>query len=47
MSEILNMAMSVHARYLMPFVIGLMAILFSDHIINVIYTAIGAGRSRR
>lgn len=46
MSEILNMAMSVHARYLMPFVIGLMAVLFADHVINAIYSAVGAGRRR-
>lgn len=46
MSEILNMAMSVHARYFLPFIVGLMAIFLSDHIISLIYSAIGT-RSRR
>lgn len=46
MTEILNMAMSVHARYILPFAVGLMVIFLSDHLISLIYTAIGA-RSRR
>lgn len=46
MTEILNMAMSVHARYILPFVVGLMVIFLSDHIISLIYSAVGT-RSRR
>lgn len=49
MSELLSMATSVHARYLWPFVAGLMMILLSDSIIQLIFTSFGSDvrRTRR
>lgn len=47
MTEILNMAMSVHARYMLPFVVGLMVVLLSDHVVAAIYSMVGAGKRRR
>ena len=47
MTEILNMAMSVHARYFFPFIVALMVVLLSESVVGVLYTVLGAGRSRR
>lgn len=47
MSEILSMAMSIHGQYLFPFVLILMALLVSSSVIEVVYSVVGAKRSRR